>query len=72
MRTQVIELLSPRLRERSEIPGGYEPITEPINLNSEVHIIRSIWDGLQGTEFLTTAGKRHMVFWRKANCKRTQ
>ena len=50
-------------------PPGYASLTVPISLETETHIIRSIWESLSSTEAVATIegnGTKKVEFWRKA------
>ena len=43
------------LIKQSEMPIGFRPLTVPIDIDSEEHILRSISSTLEGVEFYVTA-----------------
>jgi hypothetical protein len=61
----IIDLISPYLKDRDEIPLGYEALTTPCKLSSESGIIRSIFDSLQGTTFFVTLECGKVRFYKR-------
>ena len=71
--TELLELLQPRLRDRTAIPTDFEPITVRISLASEGLIVRSMLASLKGgSEFYATLEGRSggaVRFWKKRRAK---
>jgi hypothetical protein len=66
MLEEIIILLAPRLRDRGELPRGYEALTVPVSINSGEEIIRSMWDTLSlAPDTLVTLEDGSVTFWRK-------
>jgi len=68
--TEITKLLQPYVRERSEIPRGFDALTVPIRLNTESAIAKSIHDSLAGKEFYVTLANGRIQFWRPRMPKR--
>jgi len=70
---ELLELLQPHLRARSEIPADFEPISLRIRLNSEGAIVKSMHASLLGgSEFYATREGRDagfVRFWKKRRAK---
>lgn len=64
MNAEIIRLLSPRIRDRSQIPSDFEELTVPVSIGSE-SILRSMWSSLESTECLITELDGAVVFWRR-------
>jgi hypothetical protein len=50
-----------------EIPSGYEQVTVPLDVSSELSLIRTIFDTLRNTEALASVSNGAVVFWRLRN-----
>ena len=61
---QLLDILAPHLKPRSEIPRGYDALTVAIHLGSESAIVKSIHNTLRGTDFLVTLQAGKIEFWR--------
>jgi hypothetical protein len=61
----LIDALTARIRLESDMPKGYEMLTNPIDLETEESIVESIYRSLRNTEFLVTMDNGQVVFWRK-------
>ena len=59
----IIERLQIPITQESEMPKGFDALTDPIRLDEET-IIESIWCTLRSTEALVTLDGKHVQFWR--------
>ena len=48
-----------------EKPDGFEAVTRPIKLKSEIEIVQSVWETIRHTECLVTIDSGKLVFWRR-------
>jgi hypothetical protein len=66
MMQEIIILIAPRLRDRCELPKGYEALTVPVSIDSGEDIIRSMWQTLSlAPDTLATIEDGTVTFWRK-------
>lgn len=46
-------------------PDNFERITVPLNVETEIGLVSSMWATLHSTECLVTYKKNRVVFWRR-------
>jgi hypothetical protein len=61
----IIKKLRIPIATREELPKTFSALTHSLSLNTEAHLIESIWSTLNGAPVMATLEGGQLVFWRK-------